>query len=90
VRWDRLGRFALLVTLGVILLLYISPTKHWIEQSGTAKVQESELRALTQDNRRLRERAEQLRDPEALELRARRLGMVREGERSFVIENPPK
>ncbi|MEJ7715122.1 MAG: septum formation initiator family protein [Thermoleophilaceae bacterium] len=42
------------------------------------------------ENRRLRERAERLRDPAALELEARRLGMVRQGERSFVIENPPK
>jgi len=81
---------ALLVTLGAILLLYISPAKHWIEQSGTAKVQKSELRELTEENRRLRERAEQLRDPAALELEARRLGMVRQGERSFVIENPPR
>lgn len=90
VRWDRLGRMALLLTLGVILLLYISPAKHWVEQSGTAKSQASELRELTGENHRLRERAKQLRDPAALELEARRLGMVRQGERSFVIENPPK
>ena len=90
VRWDRLGRIALILTLGVILLLYISPARHWIEQSSTAKAQGSELRELTEENRRLRDRAKQLRDPAALELEARRLGMVRQGERSFVIENPPK
>lgn len=90
VRWDRVGRLALLLTLGVILLLYISPAKHWIEQSSTAKAQDAELRELTEENRELRARAEQLRDPAALEEQARRLGMVRQGERSFVIENPPK
>jgi len=90
VRWDRLGRIALLVTLGVILLLYISPAKHWLEQSSTAKAQNAELRELTAKNQELRERARQLRDPAALELEARRLGMVRQGERSFVIENPPR
>ena len=90
VRWDRVGRIALLLTLGVILLLYISPAKHWLEQSSTANAQNAELRDLTDENRRLRERAEQLRDPAALELEARRLGMVRQGERSFVIENPPE
>ncbi|CAN5473004.1 hypothetical protein BH20ACT19_BH20ACT19_12340 [soil metagenome] len=90
VRWDRVGRLALLVTLGVILLLYISPAKHWIEQSRTAKAQDAELRDLTDENRRLRARAKQLRDPTALEEQARRLGMVRQGERSFVIENPPQ
>jgi hypothetical protein len=29
IRWDRLGRLALLGTLFVILMLYISPAKHW-------------------------------------------------------------
>ena len=90
IRWDRLGRVALLATLGVILLLYIPPAKHWIEQSSTAKAQQEELHELTQENRALRERAKHLRDPAALELEARRLGMVRQGERSFVIENPPR
>ena len=73
VRWDRLGRMALLGTLGVILLLYISPAKHWIEQSGTASAEKSELR-----------------DPQAVEREARRLGMVRQGERAYVIENSPR
>jgi hypothetical protein len=39
IRWDRLGRLALLGTLIVILLLYISPAKHWWEQSRTASAQ---------------------------------------------------
>jgi len=84
------GRIALLVTLGVILLLYVSPAKHWIQQSRTAEAQRAELRELTEENRRLRRRASELRDPAALEEQARRLGMVRQGERSFVIENPPR
>ena len=39
IRWDRVGRLALLATLGVILLLYISPAKHWLEQSRTSTAQ---------------------------------------------------
>lgn len=81
---------ALLGTLGVILLLYISPAKHWIEQSGTASAQKQELEELTAENERLKQRAGELRDPAALEREARRLGMVRVGERAYVIENPPK
>ena len=90
IRWDRLGRIALLSVLGVILLLYISPAKHWIEQSGTASAQKQELEELTAENARLRQRAKELRDPAALEREARRLGMVRQGERAYVIENPPE
>jgi cell division protein FtsB len=89
IRWDRVGRFALLTTLVVILLLYLSPAKHWIQQSRTAGAQQDELQDLTAENRELKRRVRALRDPGALEREARRLGMVRQGERAYVIENLP-
>jgi cell division protein FtsB len=89
IRWDRVGRVALLGTLGVIMLLYVSPARHWIEQSRTAGEQNSELRELQAKNRQLERRVRELRTPGALEREARRLGMVRQGERSYVIENLP-
>lgn len=90
IRWDRVGRLALLGTLFVILLLYISPAKHWWEQSRTSNAQEQELDDLTDENRGLKERVKALRDPGALEREARRLGMVRQGERAYVIEGLPE
>lgn len=90
VRWDRLGRIALLGTLGVILLLYISPAKHWLEQSRTSQAQKQELQTLNAENATLKSRLRGLRNPATLESEARRLGMVKEGERSFVIKNPPR
>jgi cell division protein FtsB len=90
VRWDRLGRLALLSVLIVILGLYISPAKHWWEQSRTAKAQKQELKRLDDENAGLKRRLRGLRDPHTLENEARRLGMVKEGERSYVIENPPR
>ncbi len=89
IRWDRLGRLALLAVLAVILLLYVSPTKHWIEQSGTRSAQRAELKELSAENATLKRKVRALRDPQALEQEARRLGMVKQGERSYVIENPP-
>jgi cell division protein FtsB len=89
IRWDRVGRVALLATLGVIMLLYVSPALHWWEQSRTAGEQRSELRELIDTNRKLKRRVRELRSPGALEREARRLGMVRQGERSYVIENLP-
>jgi cell division protein FtsB len=85
VRWDKVSRIALLGTLAVILMLYISPAKHWFEQSSTARDQQQQLDKLTQENKRLKSRVGSLRDPGALEREARRLGMVREGERAYVI-----
>ena len=89
IRWDRVGRVALLGTLAVIMLLYVSPTKHWIEQSQTAGEQNDELRGLLAKHRQLERRVRELRSPGALEREARKLGMVRQGERAYVIENLP-
>ena len=89
VRWDRVGRLALLSVLVVILGLYISPAKHWLEQSSTSKAQKQELQQLNTENATLKRRLRGLRNPATLEREARRLGMVKEGERAYVIENPP-
>jgi cell division protein FtsB len=89
IRWDRVGRVALLATLIVIVLSYASPARQWIRQSGTAKHQKQELGDLTSENAKLKRRLRALRDPGALEREARRLGMVRVGERSYVVENLP-
>lgn len=89
IRWDRVGRIALLFTLGVIVLSYASPARRWIEQSRTAGEQHGQLTELEAKNRDLKRRVKQLRTPGALEREARRLGMIRQGERSYVIENLP-
>jgi cell division protein FtsB len=90
IRWDRLGRVALLGTLIVILLLYFSPAKHWWQQSRTAAAQREELEELGKEPRQLKRRVRDLRDPGALEREARRLGMVRQGERAYVIKGLPR
>ena len=90
IRWDRVGRVALLATLFVIVLSYASPARHWIKQSGTARHQQEELGELTKENRNLKQRLRALRDPGALEREARRLGMVRQGERAYVIKGLPR
>ena len=74
----------------MILGLYISPAKHWLEQSQTAKDQKQELNTLNEQNAALKRRLRVLRNPHTLENEARGLGMVKEGERSYVIENPPR
>ena len=80
---------ALLGTLLMIVFAYASPARQWIKQSGTAGHQKQELSELSKENRNLKQRLRALRDPGALEREARGLGMVRAGERSYVIENLP-
>lgn len=87
IRWDRLGRYALLAVLFAIMLAYISPATHWVRQSETAQHEEAQLRELEEENARLKHRVQDLKRPLALEREARKLGMIKEGERAYVIEN---
>jgi cell division protein FtsB len=90
IRWDRLGRVFLLGVLFVILLMYVSPLTRWVTQKNTAKEDTAQLRQLESANSDLKARLKSLQSPQALELRARKLGMVKQGERAFVIENLPR
>jgi cell division protein FtsB len=90
IRWDRVARAALLGTLGVVLLLYISPLHRWVTQRGLANQQNQELQQLQKQNTQLRSHIKLLHDPTALEAEARKLGMVRRGEREYVVRNLPK
>jgi cell division protein FtsB len=83
------GRAALLLVLGAVILLYVPPVSHWITQSRTAEAQRAELHQLQAEHSELQRRVQDLRSPEAVEREARELGMVREGERAFVVEDLP-
>jgi cell division protein FtsB len=85
IRWDRVGRLALVAVLLGIVLLYISPVNTWFQQSATAQHQEQRLNELKQENARLKGRLGYLQRPDSIDREARRLGMVKPGERAFVL-----
>src|SRR3712207_8295723 len=68
------------------LFPYTTLFRSWWQQSRTASAQKDELRDLTEENRSLKKQVRALRDPGALERQARRLGMVRQGERAYRSE----
>jgi cell division protein FtsB len=86
IRWDRLGRWALIAVLGIVLYLYVGPAASWVSTYREAERKRAEVAALAAENRKLRERRRALRDKAALEIQARRLGMVKAGEKSYVVE----
>ena len=90
IRWERVGRVALLGVLFVIVLLYIPPVTHWIQQSQTASREHAQVRDLKRERGRLESRLRQLTGPTAVETEARRLGMVRPGERPYVVFAPSR
>src|SRR5437763_9023308 len=90
IRWDRVARAALLGTLAIVLLLYISPLHRWLTQRSLAGQETGQLHQLQQQNKQLRSNIKRLHDPEALEQEARKLGMVRRGEREYVVGGLPR
>jgi cell division protein FtsB len=87
IRWDRLGRWALIGVFALVLYLYIGPAVSWVTTYRQAKEKRAEVAALHAENRRLSAVERGLRLPTALEAEARRLGMVKAGEKAYVIEN---
>ena len=90
IRWDRVSRGALLVVLLGLVYLYISPTIAYIETYGEAGERRAQVERLKRENDRLRERRKALQDPRVLEREARRLGMVRPGERGYIVKDLPR
>ena len=88
INWPRVGRLALVAVLGVIVLLYIRPVAHWIQQRGTAAHTRADLQALQAEHDRLTRRLRSVSGPGAIERQAREMGMVKSGERAYVIEAP--
>ena len=87
IRWDAVGRRALLGVFALVLYLYIGPAIKWVQtyrEAGRQRAQVAELRA---ENARLRAEQRVLSAPGALEREARRLGMVKAGERAYIVEN---
>ena len=90
IRWDRVSRVALLMVLLGILVLYIGPARSYWSTVQEAKHRRAEVGRLKRENAKLRARRKALSNPAALEREARRLGMVRPGERSYVVKHLPK
>jgi cell division protein FtsB len=86
IRWDRLGRWALIGVFALVLYLYIGPALSWISTYREAGRQRAQVAELRVENQRLRERKAALTSPGALEREARRLGMVKKGERAYIVE----
>lgn len=89
IRWDRVQRKALVGGLGLIALLYISPIKDFIDEHEAVSASRTQVHQLEHANDNLRQQIGDLNRPEAIAQQARRLGMVREGEQAFVVENAP-
>ncbi len=88
-RWDRVGRVGLLVVLTVVAGLYVQHALAYLSTRSQADAQLAIVHRLTRENAGLVRQQKALNDPNMIEQDARSLGMVRPGERPYVITNLP-
>jgi cell division protein FtsB len=86
IRWDRLGRWALIGVFALVLYLYIGPAVSWVKTYREAGRQRAAVAELRAENAKLRERKRALTEKGALEREARKLGMVKAGEKSYIVK----
>jgi cell division protein FtsB len=90
VRWDRVGRLALLLVGVLLIYLYINPLRTYVSTWQEAKGKRAAVAELQREHDGLLARRRALRRPGAIEAEARKLGMVKPDERAYVIMGLPR
>jgi hypothetical protein len=85
INWERAGRIALTLVLAAVLFSYLNPLVNFVQTYRDTTAAKAELRSLQAENRRLHNRVQSSGNPRVLEQEARRQGMIRVGERAYVV-----
>lgn len=85
IRWDRLGRIALVLVLFLVLVSYLNPLVNLLQAWQGSKSSDAELAQLKRERIELTNRLHEVSSPAALEREARRLGMVKPGEHAYIV-----
>jgi cell division protein FtsB len=86
IRWDRVGRWALLAVFALVVYLYVGPARTWWSTYAEAKRKRGEVAELQDRHRELLAHKRRLQQKDALETEARKLGMVKAGEKLYVVK----
>jgi cell division protein FtsB len=89
VRWERLGRVALLVVLAVVIGLYADHAISFFTARAQSNRQHAVVTQLKRQNAYFEQRQRSLNDLSAILAQARKLGMVRPGEQPYTITGQP-
>jgi hypothetical protein len=89
VRWDRLGRIAMLALAAALLYLYLSAGISVLSTWKEARRNSAQVTLLERQNEQLLAQHTALSQPSTLVGEARQLGMERPGEQSYVVPGLP-
>ncbi len=90
IRWDRLGRIALLAVFVLVAGIGVQGARSFMQTRAQAQQQTAIVQGLQRENRRLSQLQSSLKNPQTIVLDARALGMVQAGEQSFAVTGLPK
>lgn len=86
----RFGRIALVLVVLLMASSYVRPAVDWVDARSAAGEQAQRLDALRTAKAKLEREKARLSTERGLTVEARHLGMVREGERAYVVRGLPK
>ena len=89
VRWEQLGRLAMLAVMVALAYLYLSAGVHMFSTWRQARHDQATVRVMEAEHRDLVSQHALLSNPETVEGEARRIGMARSGERQYVLSGLP-
>jgi cell division protein FtsB len=85
VRWDRIGRVALVLVLFGVMVSYLNPAVNLFDAWRNSHAGREKLADLKQQNAALHQQLDSAQDPITMEREARKLGMVKPGEQAYVV-----
>jgi hypothetical protein len=89
VRWDRVGRVAMLCVLFALVYLYLSAGIHMFSSWRQSSHDRATVSSMEREHRSLVQQHETLSRLGTIEAEARRLGMAKRGEQSYVLSGLP-
>ncbi len=89
VRWDRLGRIAMLLVLFALMFLYLGTGLHMLSTWRQSHRASARVAAMQSEHKRLVGEHNRLSSQANLEEQARALGMQRPDEQNFIVTNLP-
>ena len=85
VKWDRIGRIALVVVLAAVLYSYLNPAIDFVKTYTATSAAKVQFHRALAENKRLHWRVQHSDDPIVLDEKARAQGLVGAGETPVVV-----
>ncbi|MFN8214974.1 MAG: hypothetical protein U0R71_00095 [Solirubrobacterales bacterium] len=85
IKWDRVGRIALVVVLAAVMYSYLNPAIDFVKTYTATTAAKAKLHQLQDENRKLHNAVQSADKPLVIERKARAQGMVAPGEKPTIV-----